>query len=125
VISHFLRGHPAVNRAIISRSLDEVCISAVTEGEIHYGLALRPPESRYVAAAQLFMDKVEILPWDHHVATTYGPMRADLQRAGLVLSHIDLLSAAHALTIGAVLVTNDKALHRLPMVEVVDWTRDL
>lgn len=125
VVSHFLRGHPAVNRAIVSRAVDEICISAVTEGEIRFGIALRPSGSRYVAAAQVFMGKIEILPWDHQVAAIYGPLRADLQRAGLVLSHMDLLIAAHALAIDAVLVTNDSALHRLPMLDVVDWTRDL
>ncbi len=112
VVSHFLRGHPAVNRAIVSRAVEELCISAVTEGEIRFGLALRPSESRYVSAAHIFMDKVEILPWDRQVAGVYGQLRADLQRAGLVLSHMDLLIAAHALAVGTVLVTNDRALHR-------------
>ena len=125
VVSHFLREHPAVDRAIVSHAIEDLCISAVTAGEIHFGLSLRPTGSRYAIAAQRFMRKIDILPWDTEAAATYGELRAELQRAGTILAEMDLLIASHALALRAVLVTNDQAMLQLPMVNAVDWTRDI
>ena len=58
------------------------------------------------------------------MATAYGPLRAELERTGRVLGPLDLLNAAHALAVGAVLVTNDQAMLRLSGLETEDWTRD-
>lgn len=71
------------------------------------------------------MGRVDIIPWDKEAADVYGPLRAELQRAGTILAEMDLLIAAHALAIGAVLVTNDQAMLRLTGLETEDWTRDV
>jgi tRNA(fMet)-specific endonuclease VapC len=72
-----------------------------------------------------FLRRVEVLPWSQRVADSYGHLRADLERSGRVLAPLDLLIAAHALSLGAVLVTNDQAMLQLPGVEKEDWTRDV
>lgn len=125
IVSHFLRGHRAVDRVIVAHAVGDLCISAVTAGEILFGLSLRPAGSRYAVAARRFMVRVDILPWDKEAADVYGPLRAELQRAGTMLAEMDLLIASHALAVGAVLVTNDQAMLRLPGLETEDWTRDV
>lgn len=70
------------------------------------------------------MKRVDIHPWDEEVAAVYGPLRGELQRAGTILSEMDLLIASHALALNAVLVTNDQAILRLPMLIAEDWTRE-
>lgn len=70
-----------------------------------------------------FLRRVEVLAWDSAVASTYGPLRAEAQRSGKVLAPLDLLIAAHARSIGAVLVTNDRAFGQLPELVIEDWTQ--
>jgi tRNA(fMet)-specific endonuclease VapC len=72
-----------------------------------------------------FLGRVEVLPWNQQVADMYGPLRAGLERRGRALAPLDLLIAAHALALGAVLVTNDQAMLRQTGLETEDWTRDV
>jgi tRNA(fMet)-specific endonuclease VapC len=103
-----------------------VCISAVTEAEIRYGLA-RPPISAAVRAAiEALLLKVRILPWGSDEAVAYGDLRVRLESAGTGLSVLDTMIGAHAIAIHAVLVTNDKAFSRVPgMAAVENWTVDV
>jgi tRNA(fMet)-specific endonuclease VapC len=108
-----------------SRLLDApvaaLCISAVTEGELRFGLAKRPEAIRLAEAAEAFMSRMDILSWDSAAARRYGALRATLDQAGTPLSNLDTLIAAHALAVGAHLVTSDKAFRRVEGLVVADW----
>jgi predicted nucleic acid-binding protein len=52
------------------------CISAITAGELAFGLAKRPEAVALKAALDEFLRRVEVLPWDKAVAQTYGTLRA-------------------------------------------------
>jgi tRNA(fMet)-specific endonuclease VapC len=69
-----------------------------------------------------FLKRVDVLPWDSAVAATYGPLRGGMEQQGHVLAPLDLLIAAHAFSMGAVLVTNDRAFGEVPSLVVDDWT---
>ena len=102
----------------------KIAISAITHGEILFGLARKPEALRLRAAVDGLLGAVHILPWD--AASAYGKLRADLGAAGKTLAGLDLLIAAHALAMGATLVTHDRAFaHAATFVEVVDWATDL
>ena len=121
-VSHFLREHPAVVRRVTATPVTALCISAVTEGELLFGLARRPDARRLHRAVTEFLRRVDALPWDGAVAERYGIARAGMERRGMILAPLDLLIAAHALSIGAVLVTNDRAFSQVPDLPVEDWT---
>lgn len=125
VVSHLMRGHPAVDRAVVARPQSELCVSAVTTGELLCGLERRPASHRAAIATERFLAQVETIPWDALAARTYGAFRAELERQGHALAPLDLLIAAHALALGAVLVTNDQAMLRLTGLATQDWTRDV
>ena len=121
-VSHLLKGHPKVVRRVVAAPMASLNISAITEGEMLFGLAKRPDAKRLHAAVWEFLRRVDVLPWDSAVAKQYGTLRADLERQGKLLAPLDLLIATHALDVGAVLVTNDKAFGRVPGLLVKDWT---
>ena len=123
-VSHLLKKHPAVARRVVAAPITSLCISAITHGELLFGLAKRPDATALHAAVREFLRRVDVLPWDAATSEVYGPARAATQRKGRVLAPMDLLIGSHALSIDAVLVTNDRAFAQLPGLTVEDWTEE-
>ena len=123
-VSHLLKKHPAVARRVVAVPITSLCISAITQGELLFGLAKRPDATALHVAVREFLRRVDVLPWEAATSEVYGPARAATQREGRVLAPMDLLIGSHALSIDAVLVTNDRAFSRLPGLSIEDWTEE-
>ena len=121
-VSHLIRQHPAVTPRVVAAPMASLCISAITEGELLFGLARRPDARRLHLAVEEFLRRVDVLPWDRAIASHYGMVRYNLERQGRTMGPLDLLIAAHALGAAAVIVTNDKAFRHVDNLEVEDWT---
>jgi tRNA(fMet)-specific endonuclease VapC len=99
-----------------------LCVSAITAGELAFGLAKRSEARRLHVAVKEFLRRVDVLPWDGAVAERYGTLRADLERRGKVLAPLDALIVAHALSVDAVLVSSDRAFGQVSGLTLEDWT---
>jgi tRNA(fMet)-specific endonuclease VapC len=121
-VSHLIRQHPNVTRRVVTASMASLCLSSITVGELLFGLAKRPEAVRLRRAVRELLQRVDVLPWDKDVADRYGSLRSDLERNGLSLGPLDLLIAAHAQSVSAVLVTNDQAFRRIANLTMEDWT---
>lgn len=121
-VSHLLKGHVSVVQRLVGVPMASLCISAITQGEMLFGLAKRPEAKRLHLAVWEFLRRVDVLPWDNAAAENYGILRAEMERQGRILAPLDLLIATHALTIGAALVTNDQSFRQLPGLDLEDWT---
>lgn len=65
-----------------------------------------------------------ILPWDAKAANRHGELRADLKARGKPIDDFDEMIAAHALTVGAVVVTdNTRHFSRVPGLVIENWLR--
>jgi tRNA(fMet)-specific endonuclease VapC len=127
-LSYIAKGKSQAARTRLASLLagETVCISSITEAEVRYGLAKRPQAHRLHAAVEALLFKLQILPWGSKEAAAYGKLRAKLEAAGTVLSELDLQIAAHAIAVGAVLVTNDNALRRIKELHgTVNWASDI
>lgn len=103
-----------------------VAVSAITQGEILFGIEKKPEGLRLRAAVEMFLDAVQVLPWDMSIAPAYGKLRANLSSAGKNLSGLDMLIAGHAFALGATLVSHDGDFAQAnAFVQVVDWATDL
>lgn len=121
IIGALVKNHPNVTQKIIAAPINSLCISAITEGEIFFGLAIRPDAKKLHRLVREILLHVDVLPWNHEVSQQYGNLRAELERAGKRPGPIDILIAAHALQLGAVLVTSDRAFKYVQNLEVEDW----
>jgi tRNA(fMet)-specific endonuclease VapC len=123
-VSMLLRANPAVVKHVVAAPMGSLCVSAVTEGELRFGLARRPDAKKMHHAVGELLRRVDVLPWDSATAICYGRIRADLERAGRSLSPLDLMIAAHAMDVVAILVTNDAAFANVSGLQIEDWSRD-
>jgi len=121
-VSHLLGGHPVVAQRIVSVPMTALCISAITQGELLFGLARRPDAKRLHVAVREFLKRMDVLPWDSAIAERYGTERAVMERQGKTLAPLELLLATHALATGTVLVTNDQAFGHMTALSLQDWT---
>lgn len=88
------------------RQVEDVGLSSITVAELSFGVAKgRSARNREALAA--FLLPLEVAPFDRQAALAYGDVRAELERRGSPIGPLDLLIAAHALSVGAVLVTNN------------------
>jgi tRNA(fMet)-specific endonuclease VapC len=120
---HLRQSSVALQRRLRRVRAASVALSVVTEMEIRYGLA-RNPSLRIAPLVEAFLGVVTILPLDSRVATTYARVRAGLEARGTPIGPLDLMIGAHALAIGATLITSDsREFRRIPGLRVVDWSR--
>lgn len=101
---------------------DVLAVSAITEAELHFGVAksMRPQQNGLILAN--FLARLAVLPFGDTAPWHYGEIREFLERAGTPIGANDLLIAAHARSLGAVLVTNNRReFDRVPELTVEDW----
>lgn len=102
-----------------------IAISSITSGELRYGIRKRSSK-RLQRAFDEFRTIGKILPWDDDVAAVYADLRDELLRRGKSLESLDMLIAAHAVAVGAVLVSRDRAFeHIRDFIEVENWATDM
>ena len=121
-VSCLVKKDPTAMQRAKDVPISSLCISALTKGELLFGLAKRPEAIRLHEAVKEFLRCVDVMPWDERVAEHYAQIRASLERQGKTLAPLDLLIASHAESIGAVLVTNDQAFRWMGSLRVEDWT---
>lgn len=123
-VSHALRGTLLDDRL---EALDpsEWCISAVTRAELRYGVARRPDAVKLAALVEAFLTVARCAPWDAAAADRHGVVRAALrERGGGGIGAYDEMIAAHALALGATLVTgNARHYERVDGLVTEDWIR--
>jgi len=113
---------PVLLDQIGKRGPSQLCVSAISFGESEFGLRRIPEATALASAAEKFFREVDILPFTKETAETYGFLRARMERTGRPLGPLGMLIAAHAVSVGATLVSNDRAFHMVPDLQVEDWT---
>lgn len=126
--SYIIKSHPPeLRNRLLTLSIDSMTISAVTQGELFYGLARKGHPAMLAKLIQEFLFRVETLPWDEQAATVYGDLRAACMADGITLSALDMMIAAHAIAANTILVTHDKVFSLIPnaVLTIEDWINEI
>jgi tRNA(fMet)-specific endonuclease VapC len=101
----------------------QVGISAITRAELLYGLKRLPANHPLQAAVRQFFRIVRVLAWEPAAADRYADIRHQLVTSGQPIGEMDMMIAAHALALGATLVTNNlRHYERIQMpLMLEDW----
>ena len=107
-------------QACQTRGAQTLCTSIVVQCELEFGLA-RKKNARLDVAYSAVMESVEVMPMDSGVARHYASLRTQLENAGQPMGANDLMIAAHALALNAILVTADAAFEHVPGLKIENW----
>ena len=100
----------------------EICISSITYAELCFGVAHSTKIERNARELSAFCLDLDILPFDTEAGVHYGDIREALTLPGRLIGANDLLIAAHARSIGAILVTNnEREFGRVPGLAIENW----
>ena len=119
-------GFKKLEARVQSVPLQQQVMSAVTFAELAYGVQAASTAKR--KQNQITLDSLvlhlAVLDWPQDAAKHYAVIRADLKKRGAQLGAADLMIAAHARAIDAIVVTNNvKDFGRVKGLEVENWTK--
>jgi tRNA(fMet)-specific endonuclease VapC len=101
-----------------------VGISSITLGELYYGVERSSDPQRNLLALTQFCAPIEILPFDDRAAAVYGKVRQDLEKSGFPAGALDTVIAAHSLSEGTTLITdNVREFRHVKGLKIENWLR--
>ncbi len=123
VCIYIIRHKPAwVREKFKSLPAESVGVSSVTSSELYYGVFKSRNVSQNRQALVEFLSPLMVAPYEGTAALHYGELRATLERSGNVIGALDMLIAAHALSLGLTLVTNNVGeFQRVAGLRIENW----
>ena len=120
---YLIKEHPA---SVLDRFADhpvgDIGVSVITLAELEYGISKSSRPARNRTALEQFVSPLEVASFDRHATTAYGKLRAVLEKKGQPIGSMDLLIAAHAISLDVRLIThNVKEFGRVPGLRIEDW----
>lgn len=106
------------------KTTQNIAISTIVYGELCYGVTHSPKSLQARRKDELiqFISLLQVVDWSQNAAEEYALIRADLQQKGTPIGNMDLLIAAHAKSLNAVLVTNNlKEFKRVAGLTCENW----
>ena len=101
--------------------IGEIGVSSLTAAELAYGVE-KSGSARNRQALEKFLAPLEIVAFAETAFRHYGRLRADLEKRGLPIGSMDMLIAAHALALNAILVTNNtREFERVSGLHLENW----
>ncbi len=126
-VSALMKGSAALVARLAMTEPADIAIPQPVLAEIAFGIERLPRSKRRTLLQERFDLMCSELPraeWTDAVSHAYGRIRATLERRGTRIEDFDAAIAAHALAIGATLVTaNLDHMTRVPGLEIEDWGR--
>ena len=117
------RSNDAVLKRLQQVPVGDVCISVITKSELLFGVELSPRRQQNEVALNAFLRYVEVLDFPDEASLHYAKIRADLKTLGTMIGANDLFIAAHARSLGLMLVTNNtREFGRVRHLAIENWT---
>jgi len=120
---HLIRERP---RSILDRfsehAVGDIGISVVTLAELEYGVSKSSKPGKNKHALDQFIAPLVVAAFDRPATAVYGKLRTTLEKKGQAIGAMDLLIAAHALSLNVRLIThNVREFARVPGLRVETW----
>jgi len=109
-VSSAIRGQGRVAARLLDHRPSDLCLSSITLAELQFGVEAKRSK-RLRSAVAAFASDVQVAPFDESAAERFGVLAATLAAKGKPIGTFDTLVAAHALSLGVTMVTNNTNKH--------------
>lgn len=124
IASAVIRGQVNLDTQLLRLARADWCISVVTRAELNLGVLRKPGATKLARMVAGFLEVARCLPFNDAAADEFARLRATLEGQGAGIGMADEMIAAHALAVGAVMVTdNTRHFERVPRLPVENWLR--
>ena len=111
-----------ITKRFMALTPGEAAISVITFGELSYGAEKSHRRDEALSGLENLLQFLPVLSLPKDGGHAYGVVRAGLERQGMSISGNNLWIAAHALSVGLVLVTNnEREFRRVPELAIENW----
>jgi tRNA(fMet)-specific endonuclease VapC len=120
-VSYGIRGEGQVGARLLQHRPSELCITAITLAELRFGAEAKRAQKLNRSVCSFIKD-IAVIPFDEAAADRYALVAAALARRGEPVGALDTVMAAHALSLGLTVVTNNtRHFSRVPGLTVENW----
>jgi len=123
ICSYIIRNKPQSIKSKLQEVEENhtIALSSIVVSELLYG-ATKKDSPKLMKIVSAFIDNFIIYDYSKISAQSYANIRTDLEKKGKIIGANDLLIASHALSLGAVLVTNNtREFERVEKLSLEDW----
>jgi tRNA(fMet)-specific endonuclease VapC len=111
VLDHFRRHSPG-----------DIVMSSITLSELKYGVKKSSKKKQNIAALNDFAQLIHVCDFDSQATDEYAEIRVYLESNGQPIGSMDMLIAAHALSLDLTLITNNiREFSRVPHLRIENW----
>jgi tRNA(fMet)-specific endonuclease VapC len=122
IIIYTMKNRPEQVRKCFNQHEGQICISAITLGELVFGAEHSQQVERNLADIETMVARIEVLPFGAMETYHFGQIRAALYKIGQPMGPYDMMIAGHARASGLILVTNNvKEFSRVPGLILENW----
>jgi tRNA(fMet)-specific endonuclease VapC len=119
---YVMKNYPQVLREKFNSLAEQLCISSITLGELHYGAEKSASRAANLTAIENFVARLDVLPFGPKAAAHYGQVRSELEPAGTSCGLHDMQIGGHARSEGLIIVTNNtREFNRMQGIRVENW----
>ncbi len=123
ICNYIIRNHPDYIKYKLKEIQKEniVGLSSIVVSELVYG-AYKKSSKKLIDVVEFFIDSFEIYEYGIEAAREYGKLRTIFEKKGNIIGAYDMMIAAHAISLNAILVTNnEKEFKRIENLKLGNW----
>lgn len=122
IVIYVLKRRPIKVLEVFNKNASRMAISSITLSELMYGVEKSNQVDKNLEAVEDFISHLDVLSYDAKASQHYGQIKAKLEKKGQVIGENDIHIAAHAISQGLTLVTNNlKEFKRVPNLALENW----
>ena len=122
IVIYVLKRRPKEVLDIFNANASRMAISSITLSELMYGAEKSLNTGKNLEAVEEFVSHLEVLPYDAKASQHYGQIKAALEKKGQIIGENDIHIAAHAISHGLILVSNNvREFKRVPNLALENW----
>ena len=122
IVIYVLKRRPIEALEAFNKNANRMAISSITLSELIYGAEKSANVDKNLEAVEDFVSHFDVLSYDAKASQQYGQIKAGLEKRGELIGENDIHIAAHAISQGLILVSNNlKEFKRVSNLALENW----